>query len=154
MVYGIIFWLFLSVMGGVIASQKGRSGFGFFFLSILFSPLIGIIAALVARPNIGKIENEMIEGGRSKKCPYCAEIVRHEAIVCKHCGRDLPIQKEEGAAPPFQAIIPNIKIIEGKKMIEFNCPLFGEVIHIKNSYSGIVEYCPECSGQVMVPEVR
>ena len=45
----IIIWFGLSVIAGVIASNKGRSGIGFFTLAMFLSPLIGILAAAIVK---------------------------------------------------------------------------------------------------------
>jgi hypothetical protein len=29
----------------------------------------------------------------TRECPYCAEIIKARAVVCKHCGKDLPEEK-------------------------------------------------------------
>ena len=44
----ILFWLVLCVVIGAVASSIGRSGFGWFMLSALLSPIIGAVALLCA----------------------------------------------------------------------------------------------------------
>jgi hypothetical protein len=44
----IFSWLLFAVGVGVLADSRGRSGVGHFFLSVLLSPLIGLIIVLVA----------------------------------------------------------------------------------------------------------
>jgi len=43
-----ILWVLLSVLTGKIASDNGRSAVAWFFVSALFSPLIGLICVLIA----------------------------------------------------------------------------------------------------------
>jgi hypothetical protein len=85
----IIFWLVLAILVGVFASSKGRSGVGFFFIAVLLSPLIGFIIALVVQPIRANTEAKAVDSGEFKKCPNCAELVKAEARLCKHCHSEL-----------------------------------------------------------------
>ena len=51
-----------------------------------------------------------------RKCPFCAELIRKEAIVCKHCGRDVPKYEKPAESEPkgkFQQRTGYGKEVEG-----------------------------------------
>ena len=55
----LVFWLLLSAAIGAAAASKGRSGIGFFLLSLILSPLIGGFIALIV-PRIGPTPVQLV----------------------------------------------------------------------------------------------
>jgi len=68
-------WLIFAILVGVWASSKGRSFLGWMLLAILFSPLLASLLLLIK--------------GSARRCPFCRGGVPKEALVCRHCGRNL-----------------------------------------------------------------
>ncbi len=90
----ILGWLGFAVVVALIASSKGRSGFAWFLVSLIFSPLVGGILVLVL-PRVGLTAAPRDEVGQlitpetHVRCPECRELVRGDAHKCKHCGTAL-----------------------------------------------------------------
>ena len=67
--------LLLSVIPAYIAQTKGKS-FGAWYVYGLFLLPIAFVHSLIL-------------GRDDRKCPHCAELVKLEATVCKHCNSKL-----------------------------------------------------------------
>ena len=127
-------WIILSILCGFLASSNGRSGVGYFFLSLLLSPLIGFIAVLIAGEDKEELENTKIASRESKKCPDCAESIKFEAKVCRYCGKEQDVS------------IFVEKMIDPK--VDFSCDcgnLTGKEFHGKSctSCKSIVNFIPK-----------
>lgn len=85
----LIFCGIFGVAVGFAASNKGRSGVGYFLLSILISPLLAVLILFLTGDNEPEVEKQKLKNGAYKKCSFCAELVKKEAVVCKHCNREL-----------------------------------------------------------------
>lgn len=81
----LFIWLLFGIITAVVASNKGRSGFGWFLIGVLFGPF-GLILALVISKDVDAIEKADLRSGKLKKCHHCAELVKREAVKCRHCG--------------------------------------------------------------------
>ncbi|HGJ5891366.1 MAG TPA: zinc ribbon domain-containing protein [Arsenophonus apicola] len=84
----IFYAIFLGLIPAMIANSKGRS----FALWWIYGTLIFIIAlvhSILIRKDNHVIEKRLASDGLVK-CPFCAEMIKHEAIKCKHCASDLP----------------------------------------------------------------
>jgi len=78
-----LIWCLFGMVAAILATQKGRSGFGWFLLGVLIGPFALIVALLPSREDQSR--HDALRYGQAagyRKCPSCAEAIRAEAVKC------------------------------------------------------------------------
>lgn len=82
----------MGLLCSYVAKQKNRDGVNWFALGLIFN--IFALLALIALP-----AGAVLLAGQ-KKCKYCAETIKNDALICRYCQRDVSTSDSTEAVDP------------------------------------------------------
>ena len=69
---------------GSMAKKKGGSQSQLFFISVITTPLVGLVVGMLM-----PYRKRPVDPLKRKTCPYCKEIIKKGALLCRFCNREL-----------------------------------------------------------------
>jgi len=106
LIFSILLWVLFCGMVSLYAWYKGLSFFELFLLSFFFSPLIGLVVAVIMKQNIPIYEKRQIKLGLARRCPHCAEVIKRRESVCPFCDKEVGTpHKGKKAASHRQSVV-------------------------------------------------
>jgi hypothetical protein len=84
----LAWWLIGALIGVAAAQKKGFSMAGGIIGGLLLGPLAFLLFLVTG----------VSKHNENRKCPHCAEFVKAEATICKHCRQPLTVPHGQATA--------------------------------------------------------
>ena len=82
-----ITWFLCALGAASIYRSRGRSETAAFLLGLFLGPVAVALAAVTPKDEAA-LERKAFRSGKMRKCPFCAELVKRDAKLCRYCGRE------------------------------------------------------------------